>query len=419
MMRRSSLARSSDAITSLLLRRPRRAVAAFGAIFSCALLSLTVPILQEGVELAQAQVDDSMVHLAEVIAAQLDGDLHETLRSPEQVESAAHAALLEPLIRFQNAIPGIYALYTLRPVDGDLRIVLDTARSTALVRESDPPTALMERLDFDLSLEPELLDTVMAGRSYVDKHSYNGGGSRRWVRSVESPIRDSTGRVVAMLAMDYEDSLYLEKREHTRDSVWRTVLLADFLLLLVAVAILGGLLRRLGNSIRALERDAITDTLTRLANRRHFDECLKAQAAYCRARQEPLGVLLLDADHFKRVNDGFGHPAGDAVLVRIADCLRAECVGSRQAFRIGGEEFALLLPGESSAAAVSAYNRFVAGIGRPIRLASGAVELTMSGGVAVMQASDADADALLLRADRALYAAKAAGRRQVVVADGS
>ncbi|MFM7785074.1 MAG: GGDEF domain-containing protein, partial [Planctomycetota bacterium] len=153
-------------------------------------------------------------------------------------------------------------------------------------------------------------------------------------------------------------------------------------------------------------------------NRRRFDACLQAHFARCRAGDEPFSVLLLDADHFKRVNDGFGHAAGDALLMRVADCLRAEAGGAREVFRIGGEEFALLMPGEGSDAAVFAYRRLAAGIGRPIEFASGTVELGMSGGVAMMQGSDADAGALLLRADEALYAAKAAGRRQVVVSPG-
>jgi diguanylate cyclase (GGDEF)-like protein/PAS domain S-box-containing protein len=146
---------------------------------------------------------------------------------------------------------------------------------------------------------------------------------------------------------------------------------------------------------RALRRLADRDPLTDLLNRRSFDAAL-AQAG-------PAAVVVLDLDGFKAVNDGHGHHAGDAVLVAVADVLRARLRRTDVVARLGGDEFAALLPGCAAAEAEEIARGLVAAVAG-LRLGSGAV--SASAGVATGES----AATLLRAADRAMYEAKAAGR---------
>ena len=156
------------------------------------------------------------------------------------------------------------------------------------------------------------------------------------------------------------------------------------------------------------------DSLTGLYNRRHLEECLAELAAGCRRHGHDLSALVIDIDHFKQVNDTYGHPAGDAVLIelarRIRMCLRTEDVPGRW----GGEEFLVLLPFIDAAGAEVVAERLRATVaGSPFNLGSGeVVAVTVSVGGAVAR----DGHDLVHRADAALYEAKRAGRDAVRLA---
>ncbi len=163
-----------------------------------------------------------------------------------------------------------------------------------------------------------------------------------------------------------------------------------------------------------LERLAHRDALSGLHNRRAADTLLAQALVFHRRHRRPLGVLLCDIDHFKRVNDSHGHAAGDRVIQAVARGLGALLRESDSAARFGGEEFLVILPETDSAG--------VARVGEKLRAAIAALPLpgvgpvTMSLGGAVAEAGQGGADALLRRADEALYAAKRDGRDRVVVA---
>jgi diguanylate cyclase (GGDEF)-like protein len=165
-----------------------------------------------------------------------------------------------------------------------------------------------------------------------------------------------------------------------------------------------------------LRRLAGTDALTGLPNRRSFMEAA-AQAA---ARQsEPLALLMLDLDHFKTINDRYGHAVGDRVLQVTAERCRQALRDGDVIARIGGEEFAVLLPATGLDGARLVADRLHRIIGHaPFVLGNHVIELRASVGGALAPV-DAGVDALLDRADRALYGAKSTGRDRVVFADGS
>jgi diguanylate cyclase (GGDEF)-like protein len=167
------------------------------------------------------------------------------------------------------------------------------------------------------------------------------------------------------------------------------------------------------------KRLAARDGLTQLYNRRAFDDHL----AKARAREERQGgrfaVLLLDIDHFKKLNDTFGHPAGDAALKHTARVLERHLRQGDEAARYGGEEFAVILPGADAGGAAPLAERVRAAIeGSQVVFEGARLAVTVSVGVAAWPEDGREIEALLAAADRALYAAKQDGRNRVASAAG-
>ena len=166
-----------------------------------------------------------------------------------------------------------------------------------------------------------------------------------------------------------------------------------------------------------VQRQATTDDLTGLVNRRRFIEALDSEIVRASMFRSPLSVVLGDLDHFKLVNDRFGHQTGDEVLRQFAELVREHLRDVDVPGRIGGEEFAILLPETDAAGAVAVAERVRRSLRslRPTPDRSAAV--TASFGVAQL-AEGETGDELLRRADVALYRAKSEGRNTVTVEDG-
>jgi diguanylate cyclase (GGDEF)-like protein len=163
-----------------------------------------------------------------------------------------------------------------------------------------------------------------------------------------------------------------------------------------------------------VQQQALTDELTDLANRRRFHETLKAEITRARRFGGSVGLVLLDLDDFKQINDRYGHQAGDRVLVGIGATLRQRVRDTDLAARIGGDEFAVLLPHTDLSGCVELAEGIRATIERAIGWEiTGETSVTASVGVAVYPAAASDEE-LMAAADGALYAAKARGRNCVV-----
>lgn len=167
----------------------------------------------------------------------------------------------------------------------------------------------------------------------------------------------------------------------------------------------------------ALRTLAETDPLTGLANRRRFEASVAAAIARARTGRTSLAVLLLDIDHFKSVNDRWGHAIGDAVLRAVAGRCRAVLKASDLMARFGGEEFVVLMPDIAEEDAIAAAERLRATVAAsPVVADGGTVDVRISLGVTLLREADASLAPLLDRADAALYTAKRTGRDRVVFA---
>ena len=227
--------------------------------------------------------------------------------------------------------------------------------------------------------------------------------------------------ITAVVAVSSRRSLFGLARTNVRWTIVPFSLMGSAALMLVvlwqrspflSVALVGPLLaiqlyqRAIVGALRAM-RLALTDPLTGLGNHRNFHDRLERELRYAHERRLPLSLCMIDIDDFKRINDRFGHPAGDRVLSQLAARLRQ----SGEAFRLGGDEFALLLPGADESAALAAASSVVDRVAALNLEPTGAV--TVSVGIATSPQHAGERDDLIGLADSALYWAKEYGKNRV------
>ena len=168
---------------------------------------------------------------------------------------------------------------------------------------------------------------------------------------------------------------------------------------------------------KRLLQDALTDTLTQLPNRRNGEDFLASEWIFAQSSGASLACLMLDIDHFKLINDKYGHAAGDAVLRQLADILKRTSRAEDMVFRYGGEEFAAILTNTNLRVATQVGERIRALVEKAEFVWEGQhIPVTLSVGVAITTGREADSLALIKAADAALYKAKESGRNRVVAA---
>jgi diguanylate cyclase (GGDEF)-like protein len=253
-----------------------------------------------------------------------------------------------------------------------------------------------------LDAEPESCLSVRLAREYHRGAGTNplltceicgvAAGETTCVPSVVS------GEVIGSVLIEHPEPLRPEQRDSVSDSVSQ------------AAPVLANL-----RNLAIAETRAATDALTGLPNQRTCQDNLKRMLAQASRTASPLSAVLLDLDHFKQINDRFGHGAGDDVLAAVGGALTAALRASDFAGRNGGEEFLILLPDTDSEGALISAERVRAAI-ETIEVPQVDRAITASLGVATYPADALDSDTLVRMADRALYAAKRAGRNRVALA---
>jgi two-component system cell cycle response regulator len=167
---------------------------------------------------------------------------------------------------------------------------------------------------------------------------------------------------------------------------------------------------------QAMYEAAVRDALTRVYNRRHFVERLASEVAYSRRHRSPLSLLMIDIDHFKHINDGHGHPAGDHVLAALGQILLAAVRAEDIVARYGGEEFAILCRGTPPMSALQLAERLRRAVeSHAFVYRDKRISVTLSVGIAMCADSPTAAQQLVAKADAALYEAKQTGRNRAVL----
>ena len=161
-------------------------------------------------------------------------------------------------------------------------------------------------------------------------------------------------------------------------------------------------------------KNSMTDELTMLYNRRYFDRCLRREMKRAERHQVTVGLLILDLDNFKAINDTYGHSTGDMIMRRMGQILKILLRQEDYPCRFGGEEFAVILPHTSLEQAALVAERFRAAIEKED---FGGVRITCSGGLAAYPDHGSSGSDIFEQADRALYEAKKAGKNRIVLAE--
>ena len=209
-------------------------------------------------------------------------------------------------------------------------------------------------------------------------------------------------------------------RDPSRPDVALPVLMAVFGIVLAALLAALVLVWSRSERMRELQRQASQDPLTGLKNRRRFEEDLRVELAGSRREKQTGALLMLDVDQFKQVNDTLGHPTGDKVIEEIAAVLDGRMRETDVLARVGGDEFAIVLPRCDEAEATQVGEAIAAAVRDHVPAVDGLPRMTVSVGVAMFGVgADLSFEEAMADADAAMYAAKAAGRDGVRVAEGS
>jgi diguanylate cyclase (GGDEF)-like protein len=222
------------------------------------------------------------------------------------------------------------------------------------------------------------------------------------------------GEILGAVSISIPIQELLKETRRTRLIIFLSAVILIGFLISITYFMTLQLAKDLKNAQDRLQTMASTDELTGLNNRRQAMVRLEEEFQRSLRLDESLCLISIDIDHFKTINDTFGHPFGDQVLKSVAERLHAGVRPYDTVGRVGGEEFLIIAPASSSQEAVSLAERILAAISKEL-IGEGApqVTVTASAGVAVIDPSDTGIDPLLKRADQALYQAKAAGRNRV------
>ncbi|WPC05526.1 histidine kinase N-terminal 7TM domain-containing protein [Pseudomonas benzenivorans] len=258
-----------------------------------------------------------------------------------------------------------------------------------------------------------LLDWPVFGAELQCLLVEQGGEQENRLLTLSDPARYFEVRVRTIERVTHSGTFDIGRMLYLRDVTQRHL---GELELAEALALSEERLRTISSLHEQLQAQALRDPLTGLYNRRYLDEFFARELARARRDGTPLALALIDLDHFKQLNDAYGHLEGDDVLKAVAQYLCSNTRGSDAVFRFGGEEFLLILPGADVQEARQRLEGLCQGLAaQPLATRGGVRRVTLSAGLAVLPEQGLELDPLLGAADLALYRAKAAGRNRVCV----
>ncbi|RFC65263.1 PleD family two-component system response regulator [Fulvimarina endophytica] len=394
----------------------------------------------DGFELCRTlKSDPATLHLPVVLVTALDQPSDRVMG----LEAGADDFLIKP-VRDLPLLARVKSLTRLKQVTDELRLRAETASD--LMTASDPAAdaassvpnilvlghdersngrlaSILEKVGTVRSFadRAQAFDTIQAGWATLGLIDLSGGAGPDYMRFLARCRAEQNSRAMPIIVVtdaddDQSAAKALELGAH--DYVQRPVDANE-----LAARTRTQLARyRYGEALRmTVERTlemAVIDPLTGLYNRRFFDAHMARAIETAKERDTPFAILVADIDHFKSINDRYGHDHGDQVLREFARRLEASVRASDLSCRMGGEEFAVLLQNADDRMARTMAERFRLAVeARPFSMSDGVdVNLTVSAGVAIYPANGSDATGLLRAADEALYKAKHEGRNRIAVA---
>ncbi len=313
---------------------------------------------------------------------------------------------------------------------------LEIMEMNAAFRAKFPRASLGDRIDVlaydeplsDISNHPVLL-ALSSGQNQRGDVDGMQGGRKVYRRVHAAPIKDEHGRVTAVIDIteditaqrELEDRLHRQVERHKRALRQQEIMANQFMNIRRQLEQNKAELEQKNRELEAakaeLERLSITDPLTGLHNRRHFDRVYSQEIRRSIRYQHPLSLLYMDIDHFKNVNDTYGHDAGDVILSDMGKLMQMYLRETDTIVRHGGEEFGAILPETDLKTASMIGERLRAAIElHESTFGDLTLKVTMSVGVAAACGDKIDPEILFQTADKALYRAKTGGRNRVVSA---
>jgi diguanylate cyclase (GGDEF)-like protein len=383
----------------------KRHLAGFGAMVSLALLLFGMVYNSRMAATERRSAEAWYIHTLDVLLTteQLKGALHGALRGERGYLLTNDTSFLRPYVRARNRTPRI--------VEHLAWLTRDNPRQIARVKALNP------LLDSYYGLLDDTIGLQRAGHGEKAVALVRQGAGRNRIEALLRAL-DQIDADERRLLIERREAYSAAAKRAENDSLYMSGLALLLLMITAGAAVSASRARlRYLSVTEQLNQTATTDELTGLANRRSFMRSLDIELERARRSSTSLAMAIIDIDHFKRVNDGYGHPAGDEVLRNIGDLLKGAMRVTDIVGRLGGEEFSILMPdtNERDAHAVCDRLRDMAA-SRIIELPDGRkINITLSGGVALLESGE-QGDHWISRADGALYEAKSGGRNQVKLA---
>ncbi len=357
-----------------------------GEVYTALVVLLASMFALAGLLWTQRSTRRAMAHRELEIAYRVRQREFSDLIQAVESETEAHALVQRHL---QRSIPGARATVLIRN-NSDNRLQASTTPATESVLNESLADA-----------EPRSCLAIRLGRAHQDGTDHDEliscGVCNRVPGTASCEPLLVAGKVIGSVLVEQQQPMAEQQRRGFSDTVAQ------------AAPVLANL-----KTIAIAESRASTDALTGLPNRRAMNDTLKRMAAHAGRSGEPLAAIAFDLDHFKKVNDRYGHEVGDAALSTVGECLRDILRESDFAARIGGEEFLVLAPDTGVEGAVVLAEKLREALMRE-EVPQLTQPITASFGIAVMPHHAGSAEVLLRRADRACYLAKDRGRNQVQV----
>ncbi len=356
---------------------------------------------------------DSIRTLAHYAASLVDPAKHQQLIQAPRSDSDLYSALLEPLVRLHMKLPDVSYLYTMIEQDGRYYFVLDTATSPQLARIDLEPSDLFEEY-VNLSLPPDWLDALHRGETYIDQEPVVDEYGR-WI-SISVPVMEPDGTLLFWLGMDFNADEFLQQQNRIVQYIVLAIIVGLMLSLGIAFAVYSGHVK-----IRALQQTqqtlTLTDSLTGAYNRRFLkDKSAKIWLDYKHSKQA-CAVLVMDIDHFKAINDRYGHDVGDQCLIQLVNQVNSALRAGDFLIRMGGEEFLILFSNAGDETALVQVAERIRTMIEELEITHDGGEtlkITISIGVSPLSRTDKSLQDCIRRADGFLYQAKDQGRNRVV-----